>query len=61
MIDRVERPCTPSAEVFLSSLYTTNSSLPGWYSQRRRALVETDPVAELYWTSALANISGVMV
>ena len=24
MIDRVDRPCTPSEEVFLSSLYTTN-------------------------------------
>ena len=33
--------------VLRSSLYTTNSSLPGWYSHLNRALVETAPIPEL--------------
>ncbi len=36
--DRVDRSCT---SVLRSSLYTMNNSLPGRYSQRNRALVET--------------------
>ena len=42
--------------VLRSSLYTTKSSLPGWYSHRSLRLVLTTSVDELYWTRALANI-----
>ena len=50
-LDPVSRP----------SLYTTNSSLPGRYSQRNRALVEKVWLLELYWVSALTNMRGVIV
>ena len=33
-----------------SSLYTTNSSLPGWYSHRNLRLVLMTSVDELYWS-----------
>ena len=33
----------------------------GWYSQRRRTLAETELAPELYCTSALTNIGGVIV
>ena len=46
---RLNRPGTPSAvSLSRSSLYTTNSSLPGRYSQRSRALALTVWVLELY-------------
>ena len=43
------------------SLYTTNSSLPGLYSHRSRRLVLSELLLELYCTSALTNINGVIV
>jgi hypothetical protein len=49
------------ANVSRSSLKTTNSSLPGRYSHRRRTFAEMLFVLELNWINALANISGVIV
>ena len=43
------------------SLYTTNSSLPGWYSHRNRMLLLSAVLLELYWMSALTNMVGVNV
>jgi len=51
------RPMTVSR----SSLNTTNSSLPGWYSQRNRTFVLARCEIDAYCTSALANIFGVIV
>jgi hypothetical protein len=41
-----------------SSVYTTNSSLPGFNSHRNRRLLLKLRSAELYCTSALANMRG---
>ena len=43
------------------SVYTTNSSLPGWYSHRSRILVDSDAALELYCSSALTNARGLRV
>ena len=51
----------PSDPVSRPSLYTTNSSLPGRYSQRNRALVVNVWLLELYCVRALTNMRGVIV
>ena len=58
---RFRRAGYREARVSRSSLYTTNSSLPGRYSQRNLRLVLTTSVDELYWMRALANSRGVTV
>jgi hypothetical protein len=42
-------------------VYTTNSSLPGAYSHRRRRLLPIEFVVELDWTMPLTNMRGVTV
>ena len=51
----------PSDPVSRPSLYTTNSSLPGRYSQRNRALVLNVCLLDSYWVRTLTNILGVNV
>src|SRR5688572_32000285 len=52
---------SPSAPVFRSSVYTTNSSLPGAHSHRSRKFPLTVLLPELYWTSPLTYARGVIV
>ncbi|MGE3512206.1 MAG: hypothetical protein AB7N65_25360 [Vicinamibacterales bacterium] len=49
------------AAVSRCSLKTRKNSLPGWYSHRSLTLALAACVDELYCTSALVNIHGVMV
>ena len=51
--DRFSRPGYPDAVVSRPSLYTTNTSLPGVYSQRMRALDVSDCAVALYCTKLL--------
>ena len=50
-----------AAKVSCPSVYTRNSSLPGWYSQRNRKLVDKESVADANCTNAATNIRGVTV
>ena len=49
------------ASVSRCSFYTTNNSLPGRYSHRRRTFAPIVSLLELYWTNELTNIRGVIV
>ena len=58
---RFTNPGYPFTVVSRPSLYTTNNSLAGRYSQRKRALVLKVCVLDEYCVNALANIRAVNV
>ena len=58
MSARLRRP-VPPGPVSRSSVHTKKSSLPGWYSHRKRRLLEKVSEPEPYCMSALANMRGV--
>ena len=55
---RDSRSGYPGASVSRCELYTTNRSLPGWYSQRKRMFVERLSAAVLYWRKAAKKLRG---